>query len=197
MEITYCINDDQIQLYPSPLWVGPAVNTKGEINLNKCDQPLSVMHVNGEINDPSNIKYMASEAEGIVACIQLIKNGYLMEFNTSNCLEMDYCSNIVDIRFITAGNSFKFKYAKGAILRRIDIFVPQANISKLLNQSVVSSLTEKGHFVIERQDMKSVSKKIEAILKESDCNSREEVISAQVDKLVQLVKRICLTDKLS
>jgi hypothetical protein len=197
MEVTYFINEDQIQVNPSPLWAGPAINARGEIVLNKYDQPLSVMQVSGKVNDHSHIKYMASETEGIVACIQLIKNGYLMEFNTSSCLEMDYCNDIVDIRFIAAGNSFKFKYSKGATLNRMDIFIPKASSLQLLNQTVMSLLIEKGHFVIQRKEMKTVSRKIESILNESEGDSSEEVISAQVEKLIQLLQRMCLADKLS
>ncbi|MBC7828514.1 MAG: hypothetical protein H7122_12260 [Chitinophagaceae bacterium] len=190
MQITYCITNGQIEVHDSPLWKNSAGKCPLEINLKKCDHPLSVIHINGEIRDRSDITYIASAKKGIVVCIQLIKNGYLMEFNTSDCMEMDYCRNIVDIRFIAADIPFKFKYSKGGTLRRIDIFFPQANISHLFDQSFISLLEQKGHFVMERTGMRSVAKKIENILKESDDPHEQEMICSQVDKLITLIKAI-------
>lgn len=159
-----------------------------QINLEKCAHPLSIMHIYGEINDHSDITYISSGGKGMVACIQLIENGYLMEFNTSGCMEMDYCRNIIDVRFMAADIPFKFSYAKGATLRRIDIFFPVDDISQLLDQSLVSLLERKGHFVVDRKELKSMSKKIETILKDTDNHSSQTSICGQAEKLVQLMK---------
>ena len=190
MQITYCINDDQIQLYEPPLIQDSVGNKPLEINLKKCAYPLSVMHISGEIKDRSDISFVASAEKGIVVCIQVIKNGYLTEFNTSDCMEMDYCKDIVDIRFIDADIPFKFKYTNGGTLRRIDIFFPQKNVSYLLEQSIISLLQQEGHFVIKRTEMKSIAKKIETILRASDSRDSQERLCSQVDKLVQLIKKI-------
>jgi hypothetical protein len=191
MHITYCINNDRIELYPSPFEKGPVVTAALGINLKKCDYPLSVIHISGKINERSEINYKPiEEGTGLLVCIQFIKNVYMTEFNTSSCMEMDFCDNIIDIRLIAASIPFKFSYIKGGILRRIDIYFPEANVSELLSRSSVSMLEKNGHFVMERMEIKSISKKIQAILKESDQHHEKEAICCQAVKLIQLIKKV-------
>lgn len=188
MQISYCIKQDQIELCDSPLAEGSKTGKSTEVNLTTCSQPFSVMRITGKINDFSNISYVSSGKTGVIACIQVVKNCYLMEFNTSECMEMDYCRNIVDVRFITAKLPFNFRYLKGGTVRRIDIFLPQSNVESILDQSLISLVQKNGHFVIERTKLKSITRKIESIFNDSYSEEENEKTCVQAAKLVHLIK---------
>lgn len=188
MQISYCIEQDQIQLCHSLLAENTDRRQILEVIVTNCAHPFSVMQISGKINDLSDVSFLASSKPGVIACVQLIKNGYLMEFNTSDCLEMDYCRNIIDIRFITAEVPFRFRYLKGGSLKRIDIFLTQQNLGELFNQSFQSLLQRNGHFVIDRVQMKRMGKKIEKILDDSDCAYEREKLCLQTAKLIEIIK---------
>jgi hypothetical protein len=198
MQITYCVNEDNIQVIDhheesrqdQPLfYVDSKRYLLSHINLTKCARPLSVMHINQAIKDMGGITFIPSTRKGVVVCIQQVKEGSLMEFNTSDCMEMDYRRSIIDIRFISTAIPFKFKY-KGGNLRRFDIFFPKEEMSEFLNKQSLSRLEARGHFGINKMEMQSSAKKIETILMESKCDFTTEEICRQVNKLVLLIKKM-------
>ena len=188
MQISYCIDQDQIQLCHSSLTENADRKKMLEVLVTNCAHPLSVMQISGRINDLSDVSFLASGKAGMIACIQLIKNGYLMEFNTSDCLEMDYCRNIIDVRFITAEVPFRFRYLKGGSLKRIDIFLTQKNLRELFSQSFLSLLQRDRHFVIDRVHMKRMGRKIEKIFDDSNGAHEHEKLCLQTAKLIQMIK---------
>ena len=205
MNITYCINEDHIQLidederrrYDATFYEESLKNMPMRVSLKKCAQPLSVMNIIAKINDDSKIQYLPGAAKGIVLCIQLIENGCLMEFNTLDCMEIDYSKNAVDIRFISADLPFKYRFNPGGTLYRLDIFLPQKEASSLLNKEILAVLDQKRHFAINKIELQAFRKKIETVLRESEKHFNKDRLCNDVDKVLELIKRNFDDNKIS
>ena len=188
MQISYCIAQQGIELCEPGDSSMPRSSTL-KVHLANCVQPLSLMQIGGKLGDINEISYLSSERPGMIACVQLIKKGYLMEFNTDECMEMDFCQNFADVRFITAEVPFRFRYLKGGTLRRIDIFFPESTLLEILHPSYVSLIRTNGHLVVERSVTKSFAREIHTFLRELYNDPSEEKICLQTRKLVRLLKK--------
>jgi hypothetical protein len=179
MNIGYTVRNGQIELAERPETVK---NGGFEVNIEKQCVPLSVMRMNGEIKGDYDIFFAPAVKQGIVACVQLVNNRRMLQFTSSTCNEMNYYSDILEVRFFSSDITFRHKYTQGSVINRLDIFFPLKSV-EMLHHQIVYPILHHEQLSVDSRHLKPVSKKIRNILagvngqiEEKFCDSLDQMI---------------------
>jgi hypothetical protein len=116
------------------------------------------MYIRGELDVNSSLYFKAAPKNGVILCIQLVKNTSDMKFNSVSCNEINYYQEITEIRFIQTENAFKHTYSKGSVIKRVDIFFPSCSLAMLSSQ-ILCQLNRDGQLSLEFDPLHPFSRK--------------------------------------
>ena len=147
MVLSFTISNEQIKLqdrnnghssetsfqYPGPLQVGIK---------KTCTHDVSLMNVEGRMLVETDINFRATEEIGVLVCIQQVQNPGCMVFNADENFALNCSPEITDVIFIQSHIPFSHKYADRSYVKRIDLFLPQKEAERLLNNELLNKLDE-------------------------------------------------------
>ena len=100
------------------------------------------MNVEGRMLVETDINFRATEEIGVLVCIQQVQNPGCMVFNADENFALNCSPEITDVIFIQSHIPFSHKYADRSYVKRIDLFLPQKEAERLLNNELLNKLDE-------------------------------------------------------
>jgi hypothetical protein len=185
MNIGYTVRNGQIEIAESPQTIH---NDRFEVHIEKKCVPLSVMRMSGEMQGDYDVYFAPSVKQGIVACIQWVNNRRMLQFNSSTCNEMNYYTDILEVRFFSSDITFRHKYTEGSVINRLDIFFPLKS-AEMLHHQIIYPILHHEQLSVDARHLKPIAKKMRNILAEIASQNDKEFCS-NVDEIIQLLNQI-------